>query len=47
MDDTETPQTAAEILSEPGAPVVVFDQVRLAFDDKVILKNISFTHSVA
>ncbi|HXI31419.1 MAG TPA: ATP-binding cassette domain-containing protein [Vicinamibacterales bacterium] len=43
MDDTETPQTAAEILSEPGAPVVVFDQVRLAFDDKVILKNISFT----
>ena len=43
MDETETPQTAAEILSEPGAPVVVFDQVRLAFDDKVILKNISFT----
>jgi len=43
MDDTATPQTAAEILSEPGAPVVVFDQVRLAFDDKVILKNISFT----
>src|SRR5690349_7059116 len=43
MDDTATPQTAAEILSEPGAPVVVFDQVQLAFDDKVILRNISFT----
>ena len=27
----------------PGAPVVVFDQVQLAFDDKVILRNISFT----
>jgi phospholipid/cholesterol/gamma-HCH transport system ATP-binding protein len=43
MEDTATPQTAEEILSEPGAPVVVFDQVQLAFDDKVILRNISFT----
>jgi phospholipid/cholesterol/gamma-HCH transport system ATP-binding protein len=43
MADTATPQTLEEILGEPGAPVVVFDQVRLAFDDKVILKNISFT----
>src|SRR5215470_3054066 len=43
MDETATPLTAEEILSEPGAPVVVFDQVQLAFDDKVILKNISFT----
>jgi len=43
MDDTSTPQTAEEILSLPGAPVVVFDQVQLAFDDKVILRNISFT----
>jgi phospholipid/cholesterol/gamma-HCH transport system ATP-binding protein len=43
MEDTATPQTAAQILSEPGAPVVVFDQVQLAFDDKVILRNISFT----
>src|SRR5882724_2008292 len=41
--DTETTQTADEILSEPGAPVVMFDQVELAFDDKVVLKNISFT----
>src|SRR6267142_5469870 len=37
------PQTAEEILNEPGAPVVVFDQVQLAFDEKVVLKNISFT----
>jgi phospholipid/cholesterol/gamma-HCH transport system ATP-binding protein len=43
MADTATAQTLEEILGEPGAPVVVFDQVRLAFDDKVILKNISFT----
>jgi phospholipid/cholesterol/gamma-HCH transport system ATP-binding protein len=43
MEETSTPQTAQQILSEPGAPVVVFDQVQLAFDEKVILKNISFT----
>jgi hypothetical protein len=41
--DTETTQTAEEILSEPGALVVMFDQVELAFDEKVVLKNISFT----
>ena len=27
----------------PGSPIVVFDKVSLAFDDKVILKGISFT----
>jgi phospholipid/cholesterol/gamma-HCH transport system ATP-binding protein len=32
-----------EILDEAGAPVVVFDHVRLAFDEKVVLSNISFT----
>jgi len=36
-------QTAREILSEPGAPVIVFDHVRLAFDDKVVLEDVSFT----
>src|SRR6202140_4423197 len=35
--------TARQALSEPGAPVVMFDKVRLAFDDNVVLKNISFT----
>jgi phospholipid/cholesterol/gamma-HCH transport system ATP-binding protein len=34
---------AERILSEQGAPVIVFDHVSLAFDDKVILKNVSFT----
>jgi phospholipid/cholesterol/gamma-HCH transport system ATP-binding protein len=43
MAETASTPTAAEILSEPGAPVVLFDQVRLAFDEKVVLKNISFT----
>ena len=27
----------------PGAPIVIFDKVSLAFDDNVILKHISFT----
>ena len=35
--------TAEEVLNERGAPVVMFDQVELAFDEKVVLKNISFT----
>jgi phospholipid/cholesterol/gamma-HCH transport system ATP-binding protein len=36
-------ETAEQILNERGAPVVVLDGVSLAFDDKVILKNVSFT----
>src|SRR5262245_63769631 len=36
-------QTVREILDEPGAPVIVFDHVQLAFDDKVVLKDLSFT----
>ena len=43
MDQTANTLTADEILSEPGAPVVMFDQVELAFDEKVVLRNISFT----
>ena len=43
MMPTANGQTAEEILSERGAPVVMFDQVRLAFDERVVLKNISFT----
>jgi phospholipid/cholesterol/gamma-HCH transport system ATP-binding protein len=27
----------------PGSPIVVFDRVSLAFDEKVVLQNISFT----
>src|SRR4249920_2436245 len=41
--DTDTTLTVEEILGERGAPVVMFDQVQLAFDEKVVLKNISFT----
>ena len=40
---TQSAQTAKQILAEPGAPVVMFDQVELAFDEKVVLRNISFT----
>jgi phospholipid/cholesterol/gamma-HCH transport system ATP-binding protein len=40
---TETALTAKQILSEPGAPVIVFDHVELAFDEKVVLKDLSFT----
>ena len=36
-------QTVTEILNETGAPVIVFDHVKLAFDEKVVLKDISFT----
>jgi phospholipid/cholesterol/gamma-HCH transport system ATP-binding protein len=36
-------QTAKQILAEPGAPVIVFDHVQLAFDDKVVLRDVSFT----
>src|SRR5262249_48723272 len=43
MQDEATQPTIEEILNEPGAPVVVFDQVQLAFDGKAVLKNISFT----
>ena len=32
-----------QILDEPGAPVVVFDKVRLAFDENVVLRDLSFT----
>ncbi|HEY8551067.1 MAG TPA: ATP-binding cassette domain-containing protein [Vicinamibacterales bacterium] len=41
-----TPEQQAlldETLGGPNAPVVVFDKVDLAFDDKVILRNLSFT----
>jgi len=32
-----------KILDETGAPVIVFDKVQLAFDDKVVLRDLSFT----
>ena len=35
--------TRREILDGPNAPVVIFDEVCLAFDEKVILSGVSFT----
>jgi phospholipid/cholesterol/gamma-HCH transport system ATP-binding protein len=44
MNRSSTARSAADqVLSEAGAPIVVFDHVQLAFDDKVVLQNISFT----
>jgi len=40
------PAPRPELLEEalgPGGPIIVFDDVHLAFDDKVILRNVSFT----
>jgi len=39
----QTSLNAQQVLAEPGAPIVVFDRVQLAFDEKVILKDVSFT----
>jgi phospholipid/cholesterol/gamma-HCH transport system ATP-binding protein len=36
-------QNVQQILDETGAPVIVFDKVQLAFDDKVVLRDLSFT----
>ena len=41
--DEKTWEYVRHILSETGAPVVVFDHVQLAFDEKVVLKDVSFT----
>ena len=43
MDQIAIAQTVEEILDEPGAPVVVFDRVKLAFDELVVLQDVSFT----
>jgi phospholipid/cholesterol/gamma-HCH transport system ATP-binding protein len=38
---TRTPELAEAL--GPGSPIIVFDRVSLAFDDKVILNEVSFT----
>jgi phospholipid/cholesterol/gamma-HCH transport system ATP-binding protein len=40
---TERSPELEEALGGPNAPIVVFDRVGLAFDDKVILREVSFT----
>jgi phospholipid/cholesterol/gamma-HCH transport system ATP-binding protein len=41
--DRQSSMTATEILDETGAPVIMCDHVRLAFDEKVVLEDVSFT----
>src|SRR5215467_16276181 len=43
MDTHITKADIQQILDEAGAPVVVFDRVQLAFDDKIVLRDLSFT----
>ena len=43
MDELPPLPTRQEVLAEHGAPIVVFDAVSLAFDDKVILDEVSFS----
>jgi len=43
MDTSTSDANVQQILDEAGAPVIVFDKVRLSFDDKVVLRELSFT----
>ena len=43
LETTDEKQAVNAILDETGAPVIVFDHVKLAFDEKVVLRDISFT----
>jgi phospholipid/cholesterol/gamma-HCH transport system ATP-binding protein len=43
LEISEAKQAVNDILDETGAPVIVFDHVKLAFDEKVVLRDISFT----
>jgi phospholipid/cholesterol/gamma-HCH transport system ATP-binding protein len=40
---TETARDPRRTATAPDEPVVVFEHVQLAFDDKVVLKDVSFT----
>src|SRR5438132_1168714 len=43
MVKTSNQAMAERAATDPDAPVVAFDHVSLSFDDKVILKDVSFT----
>jgi phospholipid/cholesterol/gamma-HCH transport system ATP-binding protein len=47
MDQDRTASSSSSVTLEealgPGSPIVVFDRVSLAFDEKVILQSVSFT----
>jgi phospholipid/cholesterol/gamma-HCH transport system ATP-binding protein len=42
-ESTERQITTSAAVQEPDRPVVVFDHVQLAFDDNVVLRDVSFT----
>jgi len=42
LEPAQRPDLVQEALG-PGGPIIVFDGVHLAFDDNVILRNVSFT----
>ena len=42
MDQPQAPATAAEALNEKGSPIVLLEHVKLAFDEKVVLRDVSF-----
>jgi phospholipid/cholesterol/gamma-HCH transport system ATP-binding protein len=42
-ESSEAPLSATAVLSETGAPMILLDRVSLSFDEKVILKEVSFT----
>jgi phospholipid/cholesterol/gamma-HCH transport system ATP-binding protein len=42
-DINESTVSARAVLDEAGAPVIMFDHVELAFDEKVVLRDVSFT----
>jgi phospholipid/cholesterol/gamma-HCH transport system ATP-binding protein len=42
-EQTSDPVALEEARGGPGAPIVVFDKVSLAFDDLVVLRHVSFT----
>jgi phospholipid/cholesterol/gamma-HCH transport system ATP-binding protein len=41
LDNERSPELEEAL--GPGSPIVIFDKVNLAFDDKVILRDVSFT----
>lgn len=43
MDPVNSSVSAEALLEAPGAPVVVLEDVQLAFDEKVVLRRVSFT----
>jgi phospholipid/cholesterol/gamma-HCH transport system ATP-binding protein len=43
MTSATEPYASPTCAVEPDAPIVIFDDVSLAFDDAVVLRNISFT----